>query len=128
MREFFQQIASFLGAERYSQHSICLSSDYLMLLLYTASDLVIFASYGVIGFCLLSKRQIIAEMNSAALTLFGAFIALCGMNHFTMVLTLFAGVYRLDIAVKAATAAVSAVTAFYTLVALYGETGTGREP
>lgn len=126
MREFFRQLANFLGAERYSQHSICLTSDYLMLILYTASDLVIFASYGVIGFCLLSKRSIIAEMNSAALTLFGAFISLCAANHLTMVLTLFSGVYRLDIAVKAATAAVSAVTAFYTLVALYGESETGR--
>lgn len=128
MREFFQQVANFLGADRYSQHSICLTSDYLMLLLYTASDLVISVSYAVIGFCLLSKRSIIAEMNSSALTLFGAFIALCGLNHFTMVLTLFSGVYRLDIAVKAAAAAVSAVTAFYTLIALYGEAGTGREP
>ncbi len=42
---------------------------------------------------------------------FGAFIFLCGLSHLTMVLTLFSGVYRLDIIVRAAMAAVSVVTA-----------------
>jgi hypothetical protein len=43
--------------------------------------------------------------------LFGAFIFLCGLSHLTSVVTLFYGVYRLDILVRAAMAAVSVVTA-----------------
>jgi hypothetical protein len=46
--------------------------------------------------------------------LFGAFIFLCGLNHFTETLTMFFGVYRLDVVIVAAMAAVSVVTAIVT--------------
>jgi len=37
----WQELPNFFGAERYSQHSICLTNDSLMIFLYVVSDLII---------------------------------------------------------------------------------------
>jgi hypothetical protein len=105
-------ILNFLGAERYSQHAICLTNDPVMIFLYVISDLSTFAAYFVIGLTLLlASRVPPSRVRPSMRLLFGAFIFLCGLSHLTMVLTLFSGVYRLDILVRAAMGAVSLVTA-----------------
>jgi len=105
-------ILDFFGAERYSQHSICLTNDPIMIFLYVFSDLTTFASYFAIGLSLLFAARVPpARIRPAMRLLFGAFIFLCGLSHLTSVVTLFSGVYRLDILVRAAMAAVSIVTA-----------------
>ena len=45
----WQELLDFFGAERYSQHSICLTNDSLTIFLYVFSAMIIFASYFVIG-------------------------------------------------------------------------------
>jgi cell division protein FtsW (lipid II flippase) len=105
-------ILNFFGAERYSQHSICLTNDPLMIFLYVLSDLSTFASYVAIGVSLLFVSRVPpTRIRPPMRLLFGAFIFLCGLSHLTSVITLFAGVYRLDVLVRAAMAAVSVVTA-----------------
>ena len=104
-------ILNFFGAERYSQHSICLTNDPIMIFLYVMSDLSTFMSYFTIGLCLLFHKDVRAASKPTSRVLFGAFIFLCGMSHLTSVVTLFYGVYRLDILIRAAMAAVSVVTA-----------------
>jgi hypothetical protein len=120
MMQLLHDLAVFFGSERYSQHSICLTSDPLMLILYTSANLTIGLAYISIGGSLLTKRHVIADLNPPALALYGTFILLCACTHFSGVLVLFTGVYRLDVAILAATAAVSAITAFYTVVAVWG--------
>lgn len=108
----WSDILNFLGAERYSQHAICLTNDPVMIFLYVMSDLTTFVSYFAIGLSLLLATQVPPErVRPSMRLLFGAFIFLCGLSHLTSVVTLFSGVYRLDILVRAAMAAVSVVTA-----------------
>lgn len=121
MMAYLHQLAVFLGSERYSQHSICLTSDSLLLILYTASGITIWASYFAIGLSLITKRHVIADLNPPALAMYGAFIFLCSLSHACDVLVLFTGVYRLQIAILSATASVSAVTAVYTVLSVWGE-------
>ena len=121
MTEYLHQIAAFLGADRYSQHAICLTNDTLMLVLYTAAHLSIATSYIAIGASLVFKRHVIADLNPPALALYGSFILLCACTHYAGVLVLFTGVYRLEVAILAATGAVSAITAFYTILAVWGD-------
>lgn len=108
-------IANFLGAERYSQHSLCLTNDPLMLIAYVGSDMTIFFSYMVLGLSLLLRRNHVIQLGSQAVLLYGTFIFLCGLTHLTSTIVLFSGVYRLDVGIKALTASVSAVTAAYTI-------------
>lgn len=121
MAEFLDTIASILGADVYAQHAICISNDPLLLTLYVASDTTTSLAYFTIGVSLLCKHRIIAELSPQAIVLYGVFIVLCALSHLTMTITLFSGVYRLDIAVRAAMASVSAVTAVYTVIALWGD-------
>lgn len=107
-----------LGASRYMAHSLCLTSDPLIMILYVMADFSTFAAYFVIGLTLLYvarsvTRGRVPDFNYRPMTiyLFGAFIFLCGLSHLTMVLTLFSGVYRLDVFIRAAMAAVSVTTA-----------------
>lgn len=104
-------VLNFFGAERYQQHSLCLTNDPVMMFLYVISDLSTFASYFTIGVVLLFAPLPSQNMRPATRPLFGAFIFLCGLSHLTMVLTLFVGIYRLDIVIRAAMAAVSVMTA-----------------
>lgn len=121
MSDWLRALAVFFGSERYSQHSICLTNDRLMLILYTAANMTIALSYLAIGLALVTKHRVIADLSPRALTMYGAFILLCAATHFSDVLLLFSGVYRLDIAILSLTAAVSAVTAVYTVTAVWGE-------
>ena len=104
-------VLNFLGAERYSQHAICLTNDSLMIFLYVLADLSTWAAYFTIGLALLVTGRLPDTTLLRMKLLFGAFIFLCGLSHLTMVMTIFSGVYRLDILVRAAMAGVSVVTA-----------------
>jgi hypothetical protein len=108
-------LADALGASRYAQHALCLTNDPLLMILYVAGDLTTFLAYFVIGLVLISKKRHILELSPTALAMYGAFIFLCGLSHLTETLTLFTGIYRLDVMVTAAMASVSAVTAAYTV-------------
>ncbi|WP_407523686.1 hypothetical protein [Methylobacterium oryzisoli] len=115
----WETIAGILGADRYAAHAICLTNDPIIMTVYIASDGMTALSYFVIGASLAIHRTVIAQFSPTAIGMYAAFIFLCGLSHLTMTLTLFTGVYRLDIAVRAAMAAVSAVTAFYTALAVF---------
>lgn len=113
-------IADWLGAERYSQHSVCLTNDPLIMTAFVASDLVTFLSYFTIGMTLIVYRNRIVEFTGPTRLLYGAFIFLCGLSHLTETLTMFVGIYRLDVAVTAAMAGVSAATAIVTASEMSG--------
>lgn len=115
----WHDIFVFFGADRYNQHAICLTNDSIMMLMYVVSEGMIGASYYLIAFCMfcVSTRPHmigtwLVEVFVRVFPLFIAFIALCGTTHWTSLLTLFQGVYRLDIIVMMLTAAVSAGTAW----------------
>lgn len=116
----WQGLADMLGAAQYQQHAICLTNDPILMILYVAADLTTWVAYSVIGLALLVKRAEKITLSPAARGMFGAFIFLCGLSHLTMVLTLFVGVYRLDIMVRVVMAAVSAVTAVFVAFEVYG--------
>ncbi len=122
---WWTSILNALGAERYSQHAICLANDPIILTVFVGSDLFIAASYYLIGLGLLLKRHLILQLSPQAIALYGAFILLCGSTHVSHILTQFAGVYRLEAVVTAATAAVSTITAVYTAMALWFDEAPG---
>jgi len=111
----WQTLADFFGADRYEQHALCLTNDPVMVWPYIVSGLAIGISYMTISTILLLARRRGLQPQPVAFVLFAAFILLCGLTHLTGVLTLFYGVYRLDVLVHVATASVSAFTAYYTL-------------
>lgn len=113
-------IADWLGAERYSEHAICLTNDPLMMTIYVAGDGVTFLSYVVMGTALIISRNREVVLNGQTRLLGGAFIFLCGLSHLTDTITMFTGVYRLDVMVTAAMAGVSAATAIITAGKLSG--------
>lgn len=119
MMEGLQGIANFLGADRYNAHSICLTNDPPIVFLYALSNFVIAISYFGISSSLYARRRALVDLNLAAKVMFAAFIWLCGVSHLSMVATLFAGVYFLEVTILAATATVSAVTAVYTVRSLW---------
>lgn len=116
---FLQYLLDFWGAERYSQHSICLTNDPLMIWTYTIADLTIFVSYFTISAVLVLSRRLRPEPVTFAL--FASFIMACGLSHLTKTLTLFTGVYRLDVLVVVATASISAFTALFTLQGAFND-------
>lgn len=113
---YLEAIADFFGAEEYSQHSLCLTNDPIMVWFYVVAGLTIGASYLTISTALIRARQRGVQPRPIAFTLFAAFIMLCGLTHLTAVLTLFFGVYRLDVLIHVATASVSGFTALYTVL------------
>jgi two-component system, NtrC family, sensor kinase len=107
-------IMSILGADRFQEHAVCLQNDPTLMILYVAANGAIAFSYWTIGGVLIGYRFRLVRISVATRALYGAFIVLCGISHFFDILVLFTGVYRLDVMVKAFTAAVSFVTALLT--------------
>lgn len=124
-------LLNLLGAERYSQHSICLTNDPFMMMLYVWGDGVTGVSYFIIGTVLLLRWHINKMRPSRRLQsltpLYGWFIFLCGLSHFTSITTLFWGIYRLDVFVTFAMAGVSGATAYFTLLDYLGADSTEGE-
>lgn len=117
-----RHVADFFGAERYSQHAICLTNDGLLIGIYTLADMLIFVSYFTISTTLILCRKWGLRPPPMAFQLFAAFIFCCGLTHLTKTLTLFTGVYRLDVLVVVMTATVSAVAAVYTVMGSFNAT------
>ena len=113
MFSMISALLSALGADRYYPHAICLSYDPLMLSAYSIINLIIWASYMVIGAALLIYRLHRIRITRLSFNLFAAFIILCGLTHLTDAVTLYSGLYRLDLLARIATAVVSAATAFH---------------
>ncbi len=110
----WERILQALGAGSYYAHAICLTNDPVIISLYLLGDLAIWASYMVIGLSLAILYTGTMRLSRTATVLFGAFIFLCGMTHLTKSMTLFFGVYFLDLAVVLMTATVSGMTAVFT--------------
>lgn len=119
---FWNWLVDALGSSRYSAHSSCLNNDPVILLLYVVSNLTTAASYVSIGLTLYWSRTATLSFSPVTRALFGAFIFLCGFSHFIETLTLFTGIYRLDVIVTGAMAAVSAATAITTFNDVTGRT------
>lgn len=118
MTEILGWIVEILGGDYYDSHSICLIGDPLMLFLYTVSDFSIFSSYLVISVTLWIGRNLKIQGRPLMAMLFAAFILSCGMTHASDVLTLYVGLYRLDIMIRIATAVISSWAAICTVMEL----------
>jgi two-component sensor histidine kinase len=96
----------------YYAHGYCLSWDPWLIGLHGGSDLLIFGAYTAIPIAILIfiKRRPQLEMKGLA-RFFAAFIFWCGLTHLFGFITLWFPIYDIQALVKAATAAVSIVTA-----------------
>jgi hypothetical protein len=115
MKQLLHWLYDATGAGIYYQHAVCLTNDPIIMTLYIAGDLTVWVSYIVIGFCLFIARKHTMRFSTQALSLYAAFIFMCGLSHLTKTMMLFVGAYRIDVIVVAMTAAVSAITAGLTL-------------
>lgn len=123
MMDVLHMIANWLGADRYSQHAICLTNDPVMMFLFIAGDLVTMLSYLIIGIALVVSRMQFVIFSPVTRGLYGAFIILCALSHGAKMLTMFSGMYRLEVVILAMTAVVSAYTAFFTWKETSGAVG-----
>ena len=107
--DFFRR---FFDSEMLNPHGICLLWRPELLITHAVSDLVIGSAYFSIpialGFFLRQRPDV---KFSWVVWMFIAFILLCGLTHFMMVWTLWNADYGIEALLKAATAAVSLVTA-----------------
>jgi len=96
----------------YMPHGMCLLWKPWLLLLWAGSDLLIFLSYTAIPAALFLVLRRRTEVPQAPLVwLFGAFILLCGITHFFMIVTLWVPIYPFVGWIKLATGLVSMATA-----------------
>ncbi|WP_108791511.1 HWE histidine kinase domain-containing protein [Erythrobacter sp. Alg231-14] len=98
--------------EKYMPHGMCLLWEPWLVILWSGSDLLIFAAYMAIPMAiwLVLKRR--PDLGHRGLvSLFAAFILLCGITHALSIVTLWYAIYPFMGVVKLATAAVSLVTA-----------------
>ena len=105
-------LRSWLEPSAFSPHGFCLLWEPGLIWLHAVSDVLIALAYFSIPLALLAflRRRPDFDFPGLAL-LFVAFILLCGVTHVIGVLTLWQSWYWIEGAVKAATAAVSVVTA-----------------
>lgn len=112
-------IADVLGAARYTDHAVCLKNDPVIISMYMIGNLTTAMSCVVIGVTLYFAR-IVRRPTQQVLALKRAlcivFISLCGLSHFTEGMTMFSGVYRLDVIVTGVIAAASAAAAAFTIM------------
>jgi len=103
------------GASQFYQHAICLSNDPIMINLFVGANIAVFMSYFAMGGSLLARRRYTIRLSNTATFLYGMFIFLCGLDHFVTALTVYSGIYYIEIIVLILTALVSLLTAFATL-------------
>jgi len=105
-------IRYFFETQALSPHGICLLWRPELIWTHAISDLLIGLAYFSIplalGTFLYHRRDV---RFSWAVWMFVAFILLCGVTHFMMIVTLWVPVYGVEALIKAATAAVSVITA-----------------
>lgn len=96
----------------YAPHGYCLFWKPWLVALYAASDLLIFISYSVIPLALVIFLRRRPDVRYRGLvSLFAAFILLCGLTHLISIVTLWVPVYPLHGLAKLVTGLVSATTA-----------------
>lgn len=107
-------ILSALFAPRFMPHGHCYFWDPAMLWLQVGSNLTIGLSYVAISITLfvLARRMRPLPFQRAYVA-FGIFIVSCGFTHFMHIVTVWRGVYWLDVGVRVVTALASAATAIW---------------
>ena len=96
----------------YMPHGMCLLWQPWLIVLWAGSDLLIFLSYTAIPIALLNVLRKRTEVPHGSLvSLFAAFILLCGLTHFLGIVTLWFPIYPWVGWVKLATGLVSMTTA-----------------
>lgn len=112
MAEIFAFFRLFFDSEMLNPHGICLLWRPELLITHAVSDFLIGSAYFSIPIALaVFLRQRPDVKFSWVVWMFIAFILLCGVTHFMMVWTLWNADYGIEALLKAATAAVSLVTA-----------------
>ncbi len=113
MNGLWDSIAYFFDSNALNPHGICLMWRPELIWTHAISDILIGIAYFSIplalGVFLWHRRDV---KFSWAIWMFVGFIMLCGVTHFMMVWTLWNPDYGIEALIKAATAAVSVVTAF----------------
>ena len=113
MNGLWDSIAYFFDSNALNPHGICLMWRPELIWTHAISDVLIGIAYFSIplalGVFLWHRRDV---KFSWAIWMFVGFIMLCGVTHFMMVWTLWNPDYGIEALIKAATAAVSVVTAF----------------
>ena len=108
----WESIRGLFETEALSPHGICLLWRPELIWTHAISDLLIGLAYFsiplVLGVFLYNRRDV---RFSWAVWMFVGFILLCGVTHFMMIWTLWNPDYGVEALIKAATAAVSVVTA-----------------
>ncbi|MFL1461018.1 sensor histidine kinase [Roseococcus sp. DSY-14] len=105
-------LRSWFEPSAFSPHGFCLLWEPGLIWLHAVSDVLIALAYFSIPLALLAFLRRRRDFGFPGLALlFIAFIALCGLTHVIGALTLWQSWYWLEGGVKAATAAVSVVTA-----------------
>jgi hypothetical protein len=114
------QIANWLGADRYLPHAYCLTGEQWLVTVYMACHFVTGWAYVTIWWVWTrTGYNPFARRNRRVLS--ALFVLLCGVQHFTMGATYVWGIYRLDVLAVAAMAAVSATVAVISIRDAYGE-------
>ena len=108
-----ERLGYFFDSNTLNPHGICLMWRPELIWTHAVSDILIGLAYFSIplalGVFLWHRRDV---KFSWAIWMFVGFIMLCGVTHFMMVWTLWNADYGIEALVKAATAAVSVITAF----------------
>ncbi|WCL53520.1 sensor histidine kinase [Gimibacter soli] len=106
-----------VGDAGFAPHGYCLIWDDRIIHLHVGSDAAIAIAYFIIPFALLKVRRDRPDLLPAPVAgLFAAFILLCGITHVFGIVTMWQPIYALEGILKAATAAVSLVTAAFLLM------------
>lgn len=102
-----------IGSASYLAHGYCLLWQPWLVALHAVPDFFIFLAYTSIPIALLKLLRMRPELAEyrGLLSLFAAFILLCGLTHLVGLLTLWFPIYPIHGAMKALTAVVSVVTA-----------------
>ena len=98
--------------EQYMPHGMCLLWEPWLVLLWSGSDLMIFTAYMAIPMAIIMVLRRRPDLTHRGLvSLFAAFILLCGITHAMSIVTLWYAIYPLMGTVKLATGLVSLATA-----------------
>jgi hypothetical protein len=111
-------ILGWIGADVYYPRSLSFAGDWVMVALSLVGDLGIAASCGIITFCYWVHRNHSLQLNPEALRLIGASFGLLSATHLMNMVTMFSGIYLLDLLVRSSAAAACCVTAVFTAKAL----------
>lgn len=127
MIELLRDLASVFGTDRYGPQSVGLISDPAIIVLFLLFNLVTGLSWTAIGGMFVAHRYEAVRfmrfifMKPAAVGLYGCLLVAGGVNLMTVTLTLFWGVYYLDLIARCVLAVVSTGTAITTALAFYSE-------